>query len=138
MEQKDEETVYLGVKIVANTYNQNFRGLNLGVDFTNRNKENRYINEPNFELSHEIEGFGTKTFYLVEKLVNVVFPIKLEFGQSFSVSYVLKAGTIDIWKKLPENATVQAYVTSSIGEKFKSNKQEIKRIIQVFSEMGIS
>jgi hypothetical protein len=137
-EQKDEETVYLGVKILANTYDRSYRGLTLGVDFTNRNKEHRYINEPNFELSHNIEGIGTRTFYLVEKLVNVEFPIKLEFGQSFSVSYVLKTGTIDLWKKLPKNATVQAFITSSIGEKFKSNKQEIERIIQVFSEMGIS
>lgn len=136
-QQEDEETVYLAVNILASSYSYSAQGLALGVNFTNKNKEHRYINEPYFELSHVIAEYGTKTFYLVEKLVHVEFPIKLEFGQSFSVSYLLKTGTIDIWKKLPKDATIQAFVTSSIGEKFKSNKHETEKITKVFNEMGI-
>jgi len=137
-EQEDKETVYLGVKILANTFNYNYQGLGLGVSFTNTNKEHRYINEPYFELSHAIEGIGTRTFYLMEKLAHIEFPIKLEYGQSFNATYLLKTGTIDFWKKLPKDATVQAFVTSSVGEKFKSNKQDMEKIIEVFTEMGFS
>jgi hypothetical protein len=139
-QQEDIETVHLGIKILANsgTGSYHYRGLGLGVSFTNTNKEHRYINEPYFEVSEEIAGIGSKTFYLIEKLQHLVFPIKLEYGQSFDVTYILKEGTIDLWKKLPKDATIQSYVTSSVGEKFKSNKQEAEKIIQVFSEMGIS
>lgn len=137
-QQEDVETVYLGIKILAGAMSYDYRGLGLGISFTNTNKEHRYINQPYFELSDELEGIGSKTFYLVEKLDNIEFPIKLEYGQSFSVTYLLKTGTIDFWKKLPKNATIQAFVTSSVGEKFKSNKHETEKIIQVFNEMGIS
>jgi hypothetical protein len=136
-QQEDVETVYLGVKIIANTGN-NYRGLALGINYTNKNKENRYMNEPYFELSETVEDIGTKTFYLLEKIQNVVFPTKLEYGQSFDVSYLLKNGTIEFWKKLPKNVTIQAFATSSVGEKFKSNKHYIEEIIKIFSEMGIS
>lgn len=136
-QQEDVETVYLGIKIIANTGN-NYRGLALGINYTNKNKENRYINEPYFELSETVEDIGTKTFYLLEKIQNVQFPTKLEYGQSFDVSYLLKNGTIEFWKKLPKNVTIQAFVTSSVGEKFKSNKYDIEEIIKIFSEMGIN
>ncbi|MDI9312175.1 MAG: TIR domain-containing protein [Limnohabitans sp.] len=137
-QQEDVETVYLGIKSLAGAMSYNYRGLGLGISFTNTNKEHRYINQPYFELSDKLEGIGSKTFYLVEKLDNIEFPIKLEYGQSFNVTYLLKTGTIDIWKKLPKDATIQAFVTSSVGEKFKSNKHETEKIIQVFNEKGIS
>lgn len=136
-QQEDVESVYLGINIIANTYNQSYRGLALGINFVNKNKEHRYINEPYFELSNSLEGISTKTFYMMEKLVNIEFPIKLEYGQSFSVSYLLKVGTIDLWKNLPKEATVQAYITSSVGERFKSNKHQIEEVIKIFGEIGI-
>lgn len=132
--QEDVESVYMGIKMLAMG---SYRGLGLGIHYVNKNKEHRYINEPYFELSDEIEGIGSKTFYLVEKIRNLEFPIKLEYGQSFDVTYTVKEGTIELWKKLPEKATIQTFVTSSIGEKFKSNKEPVEKIIQIFSELGI-
>jgi hypothetical protein len=135
-EQEDVEDVYLGIKMLANY--GSYRGLALGINFVNKNKEHRYVNEPYFELSDEIEGFGTKTFFLIEKLQDVKFPIKLEYGQSFDVNYILKPGTIKLWNKLPKDATVQSFITNSVGEKFKSNKHSIEEIIRIFNELGIN
>jgi hypothetical protein len=137
-EQKDDknESTYLGINVIGNTHSA-FRAVGLGVTFTNLNKEHRYMNEPFFKLSIKMDEVGTDTFYLIEKLQNVNFPHKLEYGQVFSVTYLLQAGSIEMWKKLPPETTLQAIVTSSIGEKFKSNEASIGKIIQIYSEMGI-
>ena len=89
-------------------------------------------------LSVKMDEVGTDTFYLVDKLQDVVFPHKLEYGQAFSVTYLLKSGSIEMWKKLPPETTVQAILTSSLGERFKSNEESIGKIIKIYSEMGIS
>jgi len=131
-QQKEEETVYLGIKIIARDYNIN--GVGLGITFTNRQKEHRYVNEPYFELSNNFEDSGTNTFYLIDKLLPLEFPHKLEYGQSFSVTYNLKAESIDIWKKM----SLETTVTNSLGEKFKSNIISINEIIKIFNEIGIN
>lgn len=137
-EQKDDgnESAYLGINIVGNTIS-GINGVGLGVTFTNLNKEHRYINEPFFQLSANLKEIGTDTFYLIDKLQQVEFPHKLEYGQAFSVTYMLKSGSIELWKKLPPETTLRAILTSSIGEKYKSNEESIGKIIQIYSEMGI-
>ena len=137
-EQKDDndESVYLGINLIANDYD--YRNVGLGVTFTNLNKEHRYMNAPYFKLSTEMKEVGSDTFYLLDKLQEVEFPHKLEYGQAFSVTYLLKTGSIEMWKELPVGTTIQAILTSSIGEKFKSNEESIEKIIKIYGEMGIS
>lgn len=115
IEQKDEddESVYLGINLIAN--GNQYRNVGLGVTYTNLNKEHRYMNAPYFKISNEMKEVGSDTFYLLDKLQEVEFPNKLEYGQAFSVTYLLKSGSIEMWKKLPVGTTIQAILTSSVG-----------------------
>lgn len=133
-EQKDKHGVYLGINIVAQ--GDHYRNVGLGVTFTNTNKEHRYLNEPYFQLSNNVADSGVNTFYLVDNLQHVEFPQKLEYGQSFSVTYLLNPNAIKSFKELPNDTTIQALVTSSLGEKFTSNIEEMKKVIEIFDEMG--
>ena len=133
--QEDEEKFYLGVKIFASINSKKLEGVGLGINFTNKNTEHRYINEPYFEVSENVVNSGTNTFFLVDKTAPVSFPNKLEYGQSVSVTYKLKQASMDMWEGLPNDATVQSFLTTSLGEKFKSNKVDVKKIINLVKEL---
>lgn len=119
-EQKDEGKIYLACNIMISEY-YGIIGGTLGVTITNTNKEHRYFNQPYFRLSETFEG-GTDTFYGTEMLRPLEFPVKLEYGEVASVDFKLVVQSLDlIWNKLPKDATVQAIVTTTLGEKYKSN-----------------
>ncbi len=119
-EQKDEGKIYLACNIMISEY-YGIIGGSLGVTITNTNKEHRYFNQPYFQLSEAFEG-GTDTFYGTEMLRPLQFPVKLEYGEVASVDFKLVVQSLDfIWNKLPKDATVQAIVTTTLGEKYKSN-----------------
>ncbi len=129
-EQKNEGKIYLAANILFGEY-YGFMGGALGVTITNIEKEHRYFNEPYFQLSQPFEG-GADTFYLVEKLRPVAFPVKLEYGEVASADYKLMANTLEMmWNKLPEDATVQAIVTTTVGERYKSNLVSVKSVKEI-------
>lgn len=131
-EQVDEGKIYLGVKVLMSEY-QGVFGAALGVTITNVVKEHRYFNEPYFKLTNTIEGSGTDSFFLFDKLVPVNFPNKLEFGQVVTVDYQLKPRSMEIWEKLPPETLVQAIVTTTVGEKYKSNQVPVSDIIKTLT-----
>jgi hypothetical protein len=132
---KKSKSLYLGINLITNDYK--YKKVGLGVTFTNLNREHRYVNAPYFKLSNKMEEVGSDTFYLVDKFPEIEFPNKLEYGQSFSITYLLKSGSIGMWKKLPLGTTIQTILTTSVGEKFKSNEEDIEKIIKIYEEMGI-
>ena len=126
--QKTQEiiaNIYLGHAIFTD-FGKHEQGLI--VTITNLCKEYRYFCEPYFKLSNGIkEKFDT--FYLLNKLVNVNFPIKMEYGQPISVTYKLILEGAE-WETLPINTTIMAIVTTTIGEKIESNEIEIRKFIE--------
>jgi len=130
-EQKDEGGVYLSVNVIISEY-YGVTGGALGVTITNTNKEHRYFNHPYFQLSEPFEG-GTDTFYGTQMLRPVEFPVKLEYGEVSVVDFKIFPKSIEmIWNKLPKDATVQAIVTTTLGEKYKSNLVPVEEIRKVF------
>ncbi len=127
-QQENDGKIYLGVKLLISEY-QGLFGVALGVTMTNIVKEHRYFNEPYFKLTNSFDG-GADTFYLFDKLVPVGFPQKLEYGQVCSVDYQLKPRSMEIWTKLPPDTLVQSIVTTTVGEKYKSNMVEVSEIIK--------
>jgi len=129
-EQEDDGKIYLAVKALISEYQGKF-GVAIGVTTTNTIKEFRYFNEPYFKLSNPIEG-NADTFYLFDKMAPAEFPLKMEYGQVISVDYKLKNRSMEMWSKLPADTTVQAIVTTTVGEKFKSNQVPVSDIIKAF------
>ncbi|UOQ96317.1 TIR domain-containing protein [Hymenobacter sp. 5317J-9] len=129
-EQENDGKIYLAVRVLISEY-QGVFGAALGVSMINIEKEHRYFNEPYFTLTHPFEG-ATDTFYLFDKLVPVTFPAKLEFGQVASVDYNLKPKSIEMWASLPEDTLVQAVVTTTVGERYKSNQVPVNDVLKAF------
>ncbi len=132
-EQNSEEIakVYLGQNLLMTDFG--VQGVTLGVTITNLTKDYRYYSEPYFKLSNKMDG-KYDTFFLTDRMENVRFPIKMEWGQPLSVNYKLKLAGVEQWKGLPKDTTVKAIVTSTIGEKFESNEIVVSKIIQMLSK----
>lgn len=119
-EQETEGKIYLAVNVLFSEF-QGYIGKAIGVTITNTIKEYRYFNEPYFKLTKPFENGGNAMF-LTDKLVQVGFPAKLEYGQLISVDYNIKPRAIEeIWEQLPPDTQFYAEVTTTVGEKFKSN-----------------
>lgn len=132
-EQENDGQVYLSVNVIMSEYN-GFSGVSLGVTITNIEKEHRYFNQPYFKLSQAFDG-GVDAFYGTKMLRSIQFPVKLEYGEVVSVYYELVQKSLEaIWNKLPEDATVQAILTTTVGEKYKSNLvpvSDIRKVLKV-------
>lgn len=126
--QDNDGKIYLATNVLISEY-KGIIGASLSVTITNINKENRFFNEPYFQLSEPFDK-GADTFYLIDKLRPTPFPAKLEYGEVVSVDYKLAQNSLELmWNKLPENATIQAIVTTTIGERFKSNLVKVESVI---------
>lgn len=132
-EQENDGQVYLSVNVIMSEF-YGFSGGSLGVTITNIEKEHRYFNQPYFKLSQAFDG-GADAFYGTKMLRPVQFPVKLEYGEVASVDYELVKNSLEsIWNKLPDDATVQAILTTTVGEKYKSNLvpiSDIRKVLKV-------
>lgn len=122
-EQNKIANIYLSQNILVSEF-QGVFGAAIGVTITNLTKEYRYYSEPFFKLSTGIDG-KYDTFFLTGRMERLNFPIKMEWGQPLTVNYELKPAGIDQWKNLPDDTTLKAIVTTTIGEKFESNEVKI-------------
>jgi len=128
-EQENSGQIYLSVNVMARGYN--ISGGSLGVTMTNIEKEHRYYNQPYFKLSEAFEG-GTDTFYGTRMLRPINFPVKLEYGEVASVDFELVPNSLEMmWNRLPEDATVQAILTTTVGERYKSNLIPVSSVREV-------
>lgn len=111
-------------------------GFFLSVDATNTVRENRYFNQPIFELSKPIHG-DADTFQLTNMVEKMKFPRKLEFGETLQVMYQLPMEFIDSLKTLRGKAvTLVAVVSTTVGEKFRSNEYKIDDLISWIEKYG--
>jgi hypothetical protein len=101
----------------------------LTVNITNLNKDYRYFYEPRFMFSEEMDGGNS--IYFRDKMSQISFPIKMEYGEVSGVSYLINHQSLDLWKKFSKEATIKAIANTTIGEAFESNPIEISNIIKV-------
>lgn len=129
-QQKSESKVYLGVNALVHEF-QGRVGCVMRVNMVNTVKEPRYFNEPTFRLSKPFPN-GGHSFYLIEKLIPVAFPVKLEYGQPCEVNYNIVPKSVEMWKTLEPDTMIHAVVTTTLGERFNSNEVPITDIFKVF------
>lgn len=91
----------------------------------------RYFYEPSFRITKPFDG--ADGFYLTNIQNPTKFPIKLEYGEEFEISYELAKSQDSIWLKMGEDCEYYAICSTTLGEKFESNKSKVKSIIDSFN-----
>ena len=122
--------VYLGLNLLANG---SIIGISISVQITNLTKEIRFYNKPFFKVSVPIHK-GADTFIMTNIIgEQIKFPRKMEYGEVISEGYLLVPGNIQLFEELLKqdgDATLTAYVSTTLGEVYKSNPYPIRDIIE--------
>lgn len=109
-------------------------GIAFGVTVTNVSSETKYVSSPFFKLSVPIEK-SADTFTMLNVVNPMSFPAKLERGQQFSISYKLVPGNVEMFSNLlakDSSVTVQAIVTTTLGDVAKSEPYPIASLVKDF------
>lgn len=102
-----------------------YTGVNIGITVTNVVNDHRYFNGPYFKISKPVVG-NADTFQLMDTMTPISFPKRMEYGEQYQVMYNLKKGFLDEMQKLRnQEVTLTAFVTTTVGEKYKSNEMKI-------------
>lgn len=122
--------VYLGLNLLVNG---SILGISISVQITNLTKEIRFYNKPFFKVSVPIHK-GADTFVMTNIIgEQIKFPRKMEYGEVISEGYLLVPGNIQLFEELLKqdgDATLTAYVSTTLGEVYKSNPYPIRDIIE--------
>lgn len=125
--------IYFSCNLIKSAFGFGAYGsVGLGVRITNTMKEHRYFDEPCFKITQKVNDREV-AFYLTERLVEGQFPAKLEYGQTVDVMYELKRGATELWKNVSREVTMQAVVTTTIGERYYSNELKLSDLDKAFS-----
>lgn len=137
-EKRNKEVPVIGANVYLTQYvivpNGGFGGysLSVGVSITSTTKDIRYFNEPFFKTSEPISENGLDTFIMTDKVFQVNFPQRLEYGQPISVQYHFNPNN-ELLRKLVETnpkATIVAVVTTTLGETYYSNEYEVSKLFE--------
>lgn len=137
-EKRNKEVPVIGANVYLTQYvivpNGGFGGysLSVGVSITSTTKDIRYFNEPFFKTSEPISENGLDTFIMTDKVFQVKFPQRLEYGQPISVQYHFNPNN-ELLRKLVEinpKATIVAVVTTTLGETYYSNEYEVSKLFE--------
>ena len=123
--------VYLGLNLMAGKYG--IAGISISVQITNLTKEIRFYNRPFFKVSTPIEN-NLNTFVMTNVVGNPIdYPRRMEYGEVLSENYQLVNANIELFQGLlskDSEATLTAYVTTTLGELYKSEPYYIKDIVK--------
>lgn len=137
-EKRNKEVPIIGANVYLTQYvivpNGGFGGysLSVGVSITSTTKDIRYFNEPFFKTSEPIAENGLDTFIMTDKVFQVKFPQRLEYGQPISVQYHFNPEN-ELLRNLVEKnpkATIVAVVTTTLGETYYSNEYEVSKLFE--------
>ena len=90
----------------------------------------RFYNQPYFKII--LENGEEKAFYLTDTYEKTQFPVKLEYGEPLDIAFKLVKGVFDIFKAGP-NSKIHAEITTSLGERFKSNQVLVSEINEIWN-----
>lgn len=123
--------IYLGLGLMAGNFG--IAGVSMSVQITNLTKEIRYFNKPFFKVSIPLEK-NVDSFLMTNVVGNVVkFPRRMEYGEVVSENYRLVPGNIQMFQELLSkdlDAKLTAYVSTTLGEVYKSEPYPIKDIVK--------
>lgn len=123
--------VYLGLNLLIKDFE--ISGVTISVQITNLTKEIRFYNKPFFKVSIPLDK-GTDTFMMTNVVDGTItFPRKMEYGEVLAENYQLVVGNIQMFQEMISNdpdATLTAFVSTTLGEVYKSEPYKISDIIK--------
>ena len=123
--------IYLGLDLLIT--GMEIMGVSLSVQITNLTKEIRFYNKPFFKVSTPFEK-GADTFLLTNTVGTPIdFPRKMEYGEVIKEAYQIVPANIKLFKNLlgkDPNATITAFVSTTLGELYKSDPYKVSDIIK--------
>lgn len=123
--------IYLGLSLMASDFG--IAGVTMSVQITNLTKEIRFYNKPFFKVSTPFEK-SADTFMMTNVVGGMIsFPRKMEYGEVVSENYQLVPGNIQMFYELlskDPDTTLTAYVTTTLGEVYKSEPYPVKDIVK--------
>ena len=131
---KVDANIYFSIDFITDGMK---RGMGFSITITNLTKEHRYFTQPSFNLNHPYKG--ADSFVLTTPLGNAPsFPIRLEYGQPITVSFIIGQGQIAFSKEvLSQDADAAIAVVSSttVGEIYRSNEHTLKHILESYAKI---
>lgn len=109
-------------------------GIAFRVTVTNVSDEIKYVTSPCFKVSTPIEE-NYDTFSMLNIINPISFPVRLERGQQFAISFKLVPGTVDFFFQLlakDPSIKIQAIAQTTLGELSKSEPYPIANLIKNF------
>jgi hypothetical protein len=102
------------------------------IKITNKLKgDYRYFYEPTFKVTIPLNEYEDG-FNLTDLEGKIKYPIKLEYGEEFEIKYELSSSQKDVWNQFEELCEFYAVCSTTIGEKFESNKNKISTVKNAF------
>lgn len=123
--------VYLGLNLLIEDFG--ISGVTISVQITNLTKEIRFYNKPFFKVSIPLDK-GADSFMMTNVIGGMInFPIKMEYGEVLTENYQLVVGNIQMFQEMlskDSDATLTAYVSTTLGEVYKSEPYQIRNIVK--------
>lgn len=135
-----EEGANLYLTVLAEVGGIAVNGVSWGTTITNLTREIRYFNQPYFKVFPKFqlgEGIEHDTFFMIQRQgANVQYPYRLEFGQTVDSNFPVNANAFRMYQQInQEDAFIQAFVTTTIGEIYSSRKYPISKFVADYQEI---
>lgn len=139
MDKEFEKGANLYLTILGEFSGMRATGVSFGTTITNLTREIRYFNQPYFKVFPKFklgEGIVHDTFFMRQSHSPTQYPYRLEFGQTVDSRFpIIKGGYEMFLENVSEEAYIQAFVTTTVGEIYSSRKYMITKLISEYQSI---
>jgi len=134
--------MFLGLSYLASTFGMAHRDVAYSLTITNFERTTRFFKRPYFKSSKAIRISDSiepqDTFYFVpSEFSNVNYPKRLEFDEQLTDSFQFKEPQLHLFEQIDDgdgDQYIQAFILTTFGELFSSNKYYIKELTEKYRE----
>jgi len=130
--------LYLTVMASVDVASAKTQVISWGTTITNLTREIRYFNRPYFKVYPKFKidnGNEHDTFGMVNS-DGIKFPFRLEYGQTLDVDFPVNHEAFELYKTInQEDAYIQAFVTTTLGEVYSSRQYPIPKFVATFEQL---
>lgn len=140
MDKEFEKGANLYLTILGEFSDMKGVGVSFGTTITNLTREIRYFNQPYFKVFPKFKldkGIEHDTFFMKQRdHSQVQYPYRLEFGQTVDSGYPIIQGGYEMFlENMSDEAYIQAFVTTTVGEIYSSRKYMIIKLISEYQSI---
>jgi hypothetical protein len=132
--------MFLGLSYLVSNFNMAQRDVAYSLTITNFERTTRFFKRPYFKTSKAIkisDDIGPQdTFYLIPSdFSSVKYPKRLEFGEQLTDSFQFMRAQLQLFEQIGDDEQyIQAFILTTFGELFSSNKYYIKELTEKYTQ----